>query len=64
MERLTGEQSTGSWAANIIEGLLALPPLHVPENRFADEQRKDAEIAEIIRFIETGDLPQEAKRAR
>ena len=63
-ECLMGEQSTGSGAANIIEDLLALPPLHVPENRFADEQRKDAEIAEIVRFIETGDLPQEAKRAR
>ena len=64
MERLTGEQSTGSGAANVIDDQLALPPLHVPENRFADEQRKDAEIAEIVRFVETGDLSQEAKRAR
>ena len=48
-----------------IEDLLVQPPGQTTAAiSFAEEQRRDPEVAEIITFLETGELPLEEKRAR
>ena len=48
-----------------IEDLLVRPPGPTTVTiSFAEEQRRDPEVAEIIKFLETGELPLEEKRAR
>ena len=54
----------GDSNSETIEDLLTQPPKTLAQSSFAEEQRKDPEVAEIITFLETEELPQETKRAR
>ena len=52
-------------SADSIGDLLECSPRHdIPLSDFADEQRHDPETAEIITYLETGDLPRDERRAR
>ena len=61
---LTQEQTADVHGVNNIEDLLESPPQPVTRSNFAEEQRKDGEVAEIIIYLENGDLPSETKCAQ
>ena len=50
---------------NLIEDMLEeSPQCTLTATSFADEQKKDSEIMEIVTFLETGELPTEERRAK
>ena len=60
-----GEENSTEAPEDTVEGLLLYQPAQLSEDTsFAEEQRKDPLIAEVITFLETGELPQEDKKAR
>ena len=58
-----GSNPEGRGAAEICD-LLGKPPELVQKEDFATEQRKDPDIAEVIKFLECGDLPVDQQRSR
>ena len=60
----SGPDAAVDQGSDVIEDLLMQPQQTVAETSFAEEQRKDPEVAEIITFLETGVLAQEEKQAR
>ena len=47
-----------------VTDLLGRPPLQPLNESFADEQREDPEIVEMIKFLQRGKLPTDDQRAR
>lgn len=47
-----------------IQTLLRRDPVPIGSKPFDEEQRQDPEVMDIIRFLETGELPPDQKRAR
>ena len=44
--------------------LMESPQQTLTDTSFADEQKKDSEVMDIVTFLETGDLPTEERRAK
>ena len=55
--------ATGEGARNITE-LLQAAPVELEPVSFAEEQRKDPRVLEVIRLLEAGELPPDERRAR
>ena len=58
-------ESSRTHEGDTIEDVLVQPPQWTPAAvSFAEEQKKDPEVADVITFLESGELPLENKRAR
>ena len=62
--RVATVTTTTLGSAPDIATLLSADPANLVPGNFADEQRKDPDLLEIINFIQKEELPREEKRAR